>query len=134
MSMKTLAVSLLALGLVAVPLAQGKLPPLSPDLQAKADEAKAKSAWTDKVAAYQLCRAMDRVAEGYYKTAKSGGKDTHPPTATPPCTDPGPYTSAAAASAPKPPLEASGAHSPPATAIAPPSSKETEAQLAGKKK
>jgi hypothetical protein len=133
MSTKTIAVSLLALGLVAVPLAQGKLPPLSPDLQAKADEAKAKSAWTDKVAAYQLCRAMDRVAEGYYKGAKSSGKDTHAPTATPPCADPGPYTSAAAASAPKP-LEASGAHSPPATATSPPSSKATEAQIAGQKK
>jgi len=132
MMMKPLVSSLLAV-LLCVPLAQAKLPAPSPEAQAKADEAKTKAAWSDKVAAYQLCRAMDRAAEGYYKTAKAAGKETHPPVATPPCTDPGPFVAAGAASSPKP-LEASGAHSPAATAIGPPGSKATEAQLQGKKK
>lgn len=128
---------LLALSLTAVllgaPLAYAKLPPLSAEAQIKADEAKAKAAWADRVGAYQLCRSMERVADAYYKSAKTSGKETRPPTATPPCTDPGPFAAAGAASSPKP-LEASGAHSPPATATSPPGSKLTEAQIQGKKK
>src|SRR5207247_9747000 len=96
----------------------------------QAAETNAKTAWTDKVAAYQLCKAMDRTAESYFKSAKSAGKETHAPVATPACADPGPYVSASAAK----PLEASGAHSPPATATSPPSSKATQAQLQGTKK
>ena len=127
--MKMLLTPSLALAAVlAAPLALAKLPPLSAEAQIKADEAKAKAAWTDKVGAYKLCQSTDRVADVYYKTAKSAGKETRPPVATAPCADPGPLT----ASAPKP-LEASGAHSPPATATSPPSSKATEAQLKGKK-
>jgi hypothetical protein len=118
--------------LLAVPIALAKLPPLSPDAQGKADETKAKTAWTDKVAAYQLCRAMERTAETYLKAAKARGQGTHAPAATPACTDPGPYMAAGAASSPKP-LEASGAHSPAATATTPPSSKATEAQMQPKK-
>jgi hypothetical protein len=129
---KPLAPLLLA-AMLAVPLVQAKLPPLSADAQLKADEAKAKTAWTDKVGAYQLCRAMDRTAESYFKNAKAKGLETHPPVATPPCTDPGPFAAAGAASSPKP-LEASGAHSPAATATSPPSSQTTEAQAEGKKK
>ena len=118
--------------LAAAPLVLAKLPPLTPDAQAKADEAKAKTAWTDKVAAFQLCRAMDRAADNYFKAAKSAGKEASAPVATPPCADPGPYVSAGAASAP--PLEASGAHSPAKTATAPPSSTATQAELQGTKK
>lgn len=123
----------LCIAVLAVPMAIAKLPPLSADAQIKADEAKAKTAWTDKVAAYQLCRAMERVADGYFKTVKAAGGETHAPTPTPPCTDPGPFAAAGAASSPKP-LEASGAHSPAATATSPPSAKATQAQLKGKKK
>jgi len=130
--MKLSALTVPAL-LLAVPLAFAKLPPLSPEAQAKADEAKAKAAWTDKVSAYQLCRAMDRTAEAYFKTAKASGKDTRPPVATPPCTDPGPFVAAAPAASK--PVEASGAHSPPATAGSPPSvSPATQAQTQGTKK
>ena len=93
--MKLLAASIL-LCLAPVPVALAKLPPLSADAQAKADEAKAKTAWSDKVAAYQLCKAMDRTAEFYLKTAKSAGQETHAPATTPPCADPGPYVSASA--------------------------------------
>lgn len=128
--MKLLAPSLL-LCVAAAPLALAKLPPLSADAQIKADETKAKAAWTDKVAAYQLCKATDRAADVYFKTAKSAGKETQAPLPTPPCADPGPYVSAAASAAK--PLEASGAHSPAETAKGPPSSTATEAQLQGKK-
>lgn len=41
------------------------LPPLSPELQAAADLAKAKAAYGDRVGAYQLCQAQNRVADKY---------------------------------------------------------------------
>ncbi|HJV63652.1 MAG TPA: hypothetical protein VJ743_22075, partial [Albitalea sp.] len=99
--MKLLAPTLLAV-LLATPLAQAKLPPPSAEAQLKAEEAKAKSAWSDKVAAYKLCLSMDRVAAAYFKSAKASGVQVHPPMATPPCTDPGPFAAAGAASSPKP--------------------------------
>jgi hypothetical protein len=125
----TLAPVLLAL---AAPLASAKLPPLSPEAQVKADEAKAKAAWADKVAAFQLCRAIDRVADGYMKSAKASGKPAAEPVATPPCTDPGPFVAPAAASAP--PIEAAGAHSPATAATAPPNTNTPQAELQGGKK
>ena len=112
--------------------AAAKLPAPTPEAKAKADEAAAKAAWSDKVAAYKLCLTIDRVAQGYFKNAKAKGLETHPPTPTPPCSDPGPFASAGAASSSKP-LEASEAHSPAATATSPPSSKATQGQLSGKK-
>jgi hypothetical protein len=133
--MKLLAASIL-LCIAAAPVAQAKLPPLPADAQAKADEAKAKAAWSDKVAAYQLCKAMDRTAEFYLKTAKSAGQETRAPAPTPPCAEPGAYVSASA-SAPSTgakPLEASGAHSSAATATSPPGGKSAQAELQGTKK
>ena len=129
MKLRTLAPLLL---MMAAPLVLAKLPPLTPDAQAKAAEAKAKTAWTDKVSAYQLCRAMDRAADNHFKTLKAAGKEASAPVTTPPCADPGAYVSPTAASAP--PLEAAGAHSPPKTATAPPNSKATQAELQGTKK
>jgi hypothetical protein len=133
--MKLLAPSLLLLlGLAALP-GQAKLPPLSPEAQAKADEAKAKTAWTDKVAAYQLCKSMDRVAESYFKRVKAAGPAASAPGApvtTAPCADPGLFVAPAPAASK--PLEAAGAHSPPATAATPPSNKATQAELQGAKK
>jgi hypothetical protein len=41
------------------------LPPLSPEAQAAADLAKAKTAYGDKVSAYQLCQAQNRVADKF---------------------------------------------------------------------
>jgi hypothetical protein len=41
------------------------LPPLSEEAQAAANLAKAKTAYGDKVAAYQLCQAQNRVADQY---------------------------------------------------------------------
>ncbi|HEX6363752.1 MAG TPA: hypothetical protein VFZ93_12390 [Albitalea sp.] len=130
--MKLLAPALAAL-LLAAPLAHAKLPAPSPEAAAKAEEAKAKAAWNDKVAAFKLCQAMDRVAASYRQTAKAAGNEGKPATDTPPCSDPGPFVAAAPAASK--PLEAAGAHSPPATAATPPSvSPATQAQLQGQKK
>jgi len=41
------------------------LPPLTPEAQAAADLAKAKTAYGDKVGAYQLCQAQNRVADRF---------------------------------------------------------------------
>ncbi|HEU4459861.1 MAG TPA: hypothetical protein VFR90_12120 [Methylibium sp.] len=109
--------------------AQAKLPPLSPEAQAKADEAKAKTAWSEKVAAFKLCQSMERTAAQYFKTT---GKDPKTAQPTPPCSDPGAFVYApAAAPAPTPPLEAAGAHSPPQPAATPPNSKLTDAEQKG---
>jgi hypothetical protein len=130
--MKLFAPASFLLAALVAPLAQAKLPPLAPDAQIKADEAKAKAAWTDKVAAYQLCKSMDRTADAYFRAVKAAGKAASAPTATPPCTEPGPFVGAAPAE--NKPLEASGAHSPPATASTPPGSNATQAELQGRKK
>jgi hypothetical protein len=116
--MNKLLIALLGMSLAGA--AAAKLPPLSPEAQAKADEAKQKTAWSDKVAAYQLCQAQDRVAASYRKAKGAQPKAetpaapaaaaaapapaasaTAPATsaaapAIPPCQDPGPYVAAAA--------------------------------------
>ncbi|WP_372826247.1 hypothetical protein [Polaromonas sp.] len=116
---------LIAFCLVGVPmLSFAKLPALSDEAKAKAAETAAKAAWTSKVGAYQLCKSQDKVAAGYFKTAKAPGKDTKPPTAVPACAEPGPF---AYIPPEVKPLEAAGAHSPPATAISPPSTKQPDA-------
>ena len=109
-------VGILALAFLT-PVALAKLPPLSDDAKAKADEARAKAAHGDKVAAYKLCQSMDKVAATYLAEAKKAGKDIKP-VATPPCTDPGPFAYTPPSHKP---LEASGAHSPPGKATSPPS-------------
>jgi len=120
------------LALVAVStLALAKLPPPNDEAKAKAAEVAAKAAWTDKVAAYQVCKAQDKVVAGYYAEAKKAGKATKPPASTPPCTDPGPFV----ASTPNTkPLEASGAHSPPQPATTPPSTSAPQAEQPAAKK
>ena len=119
---------LIALALAGPVLA--KLPALSDEAKAKAAEAAAKSAWSDKVGGYKLCQAMDRVADVYRKEAKAAGKEASAPAATPACTDPGPFAITPVAAKP---IEASGAHSPPGMAVGPPSTNATAAQIAPKK-
>ncbi|WP_028999398.1 hypothetical protein [Azohydromonas australica] len=80
----------LALSLAAG-AALAKLPPLSDEAKAKAEEAKAKAAWGDKVAAYQLCKANDRVAARTLAEQKKAGKPVGEVVATPACADPGPF-------------------------------------------
>ena len=116
------------LGLIVLACASGfalaKLPPPPDDAKAKAADAAAKAAWSGKVAAFQLCKSMDRVAAAYLADARKAGKDVKP-TPTPPCTDPGAFDAK--------PLEAAGAHSPPGTATSPPSTKTPAAQVPAKK-
>lgn len=119
--------------LMAAP-ALAKLPAPSDEAKAKADEAKARTDWSDKVAAFKLCQSQDRTAEHYRKTAPALGKTVSPAVATPACADPGAFTYTAPPAASAPPLEAAGAHSPTATAAAPPSSKATAAEQQGKVK
>lgn len=77
--MNKLLIALLGMSLAGAAVA--KLPPLSPEAQAKADEVKQKTAWSDKVAAYQLCQAQDRVAATYRKT--KGAQPKAPAAAAP---------------------------------------------------
>ena len=105
----------------ACTLALAKLPSVSPEAKAKAEETAAKSAWSGKVDAYQLCQSQDRVATAYFNSAQAAGKPTQPAIVTPPCADPGSFVYTQATEIK--PLEASGAHSPADTATGPPSSK-----------
>jgi hypothetical protein len=66
--------------------ALAKLPALSDEAKAKAAEAAAKTAWTGKLEAYQLCKAQDRVAARTKPTVK-GAK----PAPASGCVDPGPF-------------------------------------------
>ena len=109
-----------------------KLPAPSDEAKAKAAEAAAKAAWSGKVDAYLSCKAQDKVAAHYFQTAKTQSKDVKPATAMPPCADPGAFSYTPAE--PAKPLEAAGAHSPPATATSPPSGKVPAAALAPAKK
>ena len=115
--------------------ALAKLPPPSDDAKAKAAEAAAKAAWTDKVGAYQLCQSMDHVADGYRDAARpAAGKAASAPDADAARAPiPAPTRRAVTPAASKP-LEASGAHSPPGTATSPPSNKATSAEMTGPRK
>lgn len=115
--------------------AQAKLPAPSDEAKAKAAETTAKAAHTDKVGSYQLCQSQDRVAAAYRAAGKAAGRDLRPAVEVPACADPGvfAYVAPVAAAAVQPPLEAAGAHSPPKTAVAPPSTKTPAAEIAVKK-
>ncbi|MDD2926231.1 hypothetical protein [Rhodoferax sp.] len=67
--------------------ALAKLPAPSDEAKAKAEEAKAKTAWAGKVDAFKLCKAQDAVVAHYKKAApaKKGAA------AASGCTDPGPF-------------------------------------------
>ena len=115
----TLSVLVLA---SAAASAKMPVPVLSDEAKAKAAEAAAKTAHGGKVDSFQLCRAMDRAAVHYYADAKKAGKDAKPPTATPPCADPGafvyPPPAAGAAPAPAAPAAAKAPAAAPAKAPA----------------
>jgi len=115
--------------LIAVP-AFAKLPAPTEAAKAKAAEEAAKTAWAEKVGAYKTCLAGDRAAENFRKNAAADKRIIPEPTpGVPKCTDPGPYVSTMADASK--PLEASGAHSPPAIANTPPSSNTTTAEMNG---
>ncbi len=87
-----------------------KLPPPSDDAKAAAAVAAEKSAWSNKLAAYQLCQAQDKVVAHYLASARAAGKEIKPATSTSPCANPGSFVATAA-----PSIESAGAHSPAAT-------------------
>ena len=90
---KSLIASMLLLGSAC---AFAKLPPLSDEAKAKAEETKAKAAHTAKVEAYDLCKSQDKVVKHVQKHNKAqAGK----PVATPPCADPGKFVYTPAAPA-----------------------------------
>lgn len=100
--------SLLGCALLTAASALAKLPALSDEAKAKAAEAAAKTAWSGKLDAFQLCKAQDKVAAhvAKAKAPKVAGKDAKAaaaPAST--CVDPGPFVylpavPAGAASAP----------------------------------
>ncbi len=101
--MNTIARITLALAATALAAsASAKLPPLNDEAKAKAAEAAAKTAHGNKVANYQLCKSMDKVAAQYFAQAKKEGKAVKPAEKTDACADPGPfvYTPPAPAAAP----------------------------------
>lgn len=83
-------------------LAFGKLPPANDEAKAKAEQAKAKSAWSDKIAAYKLCMVQDRVAAGHRKAKPGNGMTTAVSSA---CQDPGPFVAPMAAQALSPSVQ-----------------------------
>lgn len=91
----TLAAALLSL--TSGP-AGAKLPAPTEEQKAQAALAKAKTAWGDKVAAFQTCKAQDKVVASY----EAGGKAAHTQPGAP-CVDPGPFA------APMPPASAPAA-------------------------
>jgi len=106
--------TLLAALAVALSLpALAKLPAPSDEAKAKAAEAAAKTAWSNKVANYQLCKSMDKVAASYHAQAKKEGKAVKPAAAATACADPGPFVYT-------PPAAAGATPAATATAAAPP--------------
>jgi hypothetical protein len=84
------AATLLMLGSVAF----AKLPAPSDEAKAKAAEAKAKTAWTGKLEAFQLCKSQDKVVAHYKKVpvpkeAKPAKGAASAPAGA--CVDPGPF-------------------------------------------
>lgn len=141
-------------------LAAAKLPaPVLDDAaKAKAAETAAKTAWQGKMDNWLLCKSQDKVAAYYRKTsgkamaaapAAAAAKPAPAPAAAmpaasgavaaapvkaappPPCSDPGAF---AYTPPEQKPLEAAGAHSPPATAASPPSTKTPAAEMPPAKK
>lgn len=107
-------IALAAAALLLAGHAQAKLPPLNDEAKAKAAEAAAKTAHGNKVANYQLCKSMDKVAAGYFTNAKKDGKTVKPADKAEVCADPGPFVytppaPAAAAPAAPAPTAAAGA-------------------------
>jgi len=104
---------------LALPAALAKLPELAPEAKAKAAEAAARTAWSNKVDAYKLCQAQDRVVAYYRNGAAAAGRAVAAAPEMPACADPGPFAYAPQEAKP---IEAAGAHSPSETAASPPSS------------
>ena len=117
-------ITIAACGLAFGSVAMAKLPAPTPEQQQVAALNAAKTAHANKVAAFQLCEAENRVADTFIKQQKAKG-NTFTPEATPPCVNPGPFVPppelaavAAAQAAPAKPA-APAAAAPAAKAAAP---------------
>ena len=77
----------------ATAVAFAALPPLTPEAQEAANLAKAKAAYGDKVGAFKLCQAQNKVADQYRVSG------TPAPAA---CVAPPPFVAPSAAAAPAP--------------------------------
>lgn len=102
--------------------ALARLPPVSDEAKAVAAAAAEKAAWSNKVAAYDLCQVQDKVAAQYFASARAAGKEVKPALPTPACADPGAFVAKAA-----PSIESAGAHSPAETTNQPPNTKPADA-------
>lgn len=112
-----------AIVLSACGLALAKLPPPDEATKAKAAETAARTAWQGKVDGYLLCKAQDRVAAAYMKTAgkPAAAKDAKPTpaVAVPVAASPAASAAAPAAAATPPVAGASGTPVAAATALPP---------------
>jgi hypothetical protein len=115
--MKKLILASMVLALTSAAFA--KLPPQPDEQNAAAAATKDKAAWSDKVAAYKLCLAQDKVAARYLK--EKGLKK--PAVEVPACADPGPYVPSAPQVAAAPAASAPAAAAVPAASAAPPAKK-----------
>jgi len=115
---RTLTLLALCAGATFATGALAKLPPPTEAQQAKAAETKARAAWADKVAAYQLCRAQDKTAARYFAERKTHGQEARAPSQTAECADPGPFVvpTAAAPALPAPAVASTAAEAKPAAA------------------
>jgi hypothetical protein len=93
----------------------------------------ARQAWNTKQDAFESCRAQDRVVKQYQDSLRSQGKAVPSSVITGDCADPGPYVADSGTPIVNRPIEASGAHSPPGTAVTPPSTKIPQSELQIKK-
>lgn len=96
---KMLIAAMVVAGFASTALAKLPAPPApTPEAQAKAEEAKLRTAHGARREAFQLCTSMQRVADRYLKEMKAKGKEIRP-SETAACQDPGPFQAAAAAPA-----------------------------------
>lgn len=95
--------------------ALARLPPPGEAQQARAAEARARVAWSDKVAAFQLCRAQDKIATRYYAERHAQGKEVRAAVQGAPCADPGPFVApVSSAPVPAPAVASAGSDARPA--------------------
>lgn len=94
-TLRTVPWTLAATALLCAGGALARLPAPDDGAKAKAAQAATRSAYDAKVASYQLCRSMERVAAVYFEHARAAGRAVNPPVPTPSCADPGPFTAQA---------------------------------------
>ena len=114
----------------ALTLVHAKLPALSDEAKAKAAEAAALTAHNGKIANYQLCKSMDRVADRYKADAKKAGKPVTPAPDGTACVDPGPFVYVPPVALPVPGAPLASAAPVPAPAVPAPAAAATPASPA----